>query len=281
MTKNKDIILLSLLEKERTLLEISEIVYSRNKVETNCTSIICPHCMENNIRNYGLILKNFTKEKNIPQNIKKGCILKYKINGCEVPELRCSYCRKRLLKYDKKNKPITICKRKCIFGLPYKKRKYLLPNLKKNEIKQLEEEELINLKDSNKYHLREKEFYEYVFSKMIHGLLLTDKKKWEHRMGNNLPLCRVLVKRFYLIYNTKLEEEGLKISTIDALIQNIILSLSDFKFGQFKNLIMNKNLKNINKMGKKDLRSLWFTINMLNLDKLETRKNAFMKAISN
>jgi len=275
MTKNKDIILLSLLEKERTLLEISEIIYSRNKVETNCTSIICPHCMETNIRNYGLVLKN------IPQNIKKGCILKYKINGCEVPELRCSYCRKRLLKYDKKNKLITICKRKCIFGLPYKKRKYLLPNLKKNEIRQLEEEELINLKDSNKYYLREKEFYKYLFSKMIHGLVLTDKKDWECRMGNNLPLCKILVKKFYIIYNIKLEKEGLKINTIDSLIQNILLSLSEFESNQFEELITDKNLKIINKTGEKDLKTLWLTINMANANKSGLRETALYEAVSN
>ncbi|MBT6690510.1 hypothetical protein HN903_02080 [archaeon] len=281
MTKNKDIILLSLLEKERTLLEISEIIYSRNKVETNCTLIKCRYCMENNIRNYGLVLKNFTKERNIPQNIKKDCILKYKINECKIPELRCSYCGKRLLKYDKENKLITICKRNYIFELPYKKRKYLLPNLKNNEIRQLKGEGLIGLKDSKKYYLKEKEFYKYIFSEMIHGLVLTDKKDWEHRIGNNLPLCRVLVKKFYLAYNMGLEKEGLKISTIDVLIQNIILSLSDFKFGQFENLIANKNLKIINKMGKKDLKSLWFTVNMLNVNKSEMRKNVFLEAISN
>lgn len=116
---------------------------------------------------------------------------------------------------------------------------------------------------------------------MIHGLVLTDKKDWEHRIGNNLPLCRVLVKKFYLAYNMGLEKEGLKISTIDVLIQNIILSLSDFKFGQFENLIANKNLKIINKMGKKDLKSLWFTVNMLNVNKSEMRKNVFLEAISN
>ena len=281
MTKNKDIILLSLLEKERTLLEISEIIYSRNKVETNCTSIICPHCMETNIRNYGLVLKNFIKEKEVPQYVKKSCILKYKINILKVPDLRCSYCRKRLLIYNKENKLITNCKRKYISELPYKKRKYLLPNLKNNVIRQLKKDGLIDLKNSKKYYLREKDFYKYLFSKMIHGLVLTDKKDWECRMGTNLPLCRILVKKFYIIYNIKLKEEGLKINTVDSLIQNILLSLSEFEFNKFEKLITNKNLKTINETGKKDLKTLWLTINMTNANKSKLRETAFYEAASN
>jgi len=273
MTKNEERILLLLLEKNRSLLEISEIINSRKKIERAGISIKCSHCGEKNLRYYQLNLKKSSSCNS------KNNIFKYIENNHRVPNLRCSDCRKRLLKYNKKGKLLTNCKKENISEIPYEKRKYILANLKTNEIGKLKEKGLI-LDNYNKYCLSEKEFYTYIFSRIIHQLVDTPKKELEMRLGRNLKIGRALIKCFYLNYNVKLIPDGLKVNTIDGLVNNIISALLEFGFYDFSKLENSKNIKKINKEGRRDLKSLWFTLNMTDRDRSKLRKEAFYESIS-
>jgi len=129
MTKYQNTILLSLLDDSKTISELIDIVFKREATRKTYTILYCPYCGKEN-KKKNLIIE--VTEKTRSAEKLKGRIPTQKINGIKPPDIRCSKCGERLLKYPyPKRQLITGWEIKSFYEIPYEKKKYLYTNLKR------------------------------------------------------------------------------------------------------------------------------------------------------
>lgn len=252
MTKNKDSIfkyedsiLLRLLESPKTLNELVKMVHLREKESKYHLIFYCPVCSKenrkwNNKKNKNIIIETNKENETIiilNQNIKNKPRKDY-----SVPEWKCQDCGKRILKYNKNLELLTKYEIIHLFEIPYEKKKYLEPNLKRTKLSSLEERKLI--KELNgKYVLNKKNFYTYVFDKLINKLRIEfkDKEDYSKILGNNVLIGDILIKEFYENFRWG------RFESINQLVEGIMYSLSMIPPNNFKKIIEEGKLKKLKK----------------------------------
>lgn len=145
------LIFLSLLESDKPIKGILEELWPNRRIKKIVSKVRCAKCKKNNLKNPELI----QKINSILESTRGKC------HSLNLPDIRCSYCRNRLIIKSRKGYSIA-SKTKTFMELPKSFVRSRSGHLASKELKELKEMELIQKLSNRKYSINFEGLFKYI-----------------------------------------------------------------------------------------------------------------------